>query len=149
MNKINKIFLCAFCALFWLSFLSASEPEFAFERIFKLKKDEKAYLYITEKKTQIKEIFEFSWTLYDGLNLVTHTKFRKYPRQIMLSTRRALSLYSQSVLPTMANPYTDEVRVYLDFVKFQNGRAHLKLLVRDLAKRVDLEYHPLYELNDN
>ena len=67
----------------------------------------------------------------------------------MLSTRRALSLYSQSVLPTMTNPYTDEVRVYLEFVKFQNGRAYLKLLVRDLAKRVDLEYHPLYELNDN
>ena len=110
----------------------------------------KKLIYISlKKKTQIKEIFEFSWTLYDGLNLVTHTKFRKYPRQIMLSTRRALSLYSQSVLPTMANPYTDEVRVYLEFVKFQNGRAHLKLLVRDLAKRVDLEYHPLYELNDN
>lgn len=148
MNKFNKAFFCFFCLLFFLSFAKASEPEFAFERIFKLKKDEKAYLYITEKKTQIKEIFEFSWTLYDGLNLVTHTKFRKYPRQIMLSTRRALSLYSQSVLPTMANPYTDEVRVYLEFVKFQKGRAHIKLLVRDIAKRVDLEYYPLYEIND-
>ena len=58
MNKINKIFLCAFCALFWLSFLSASEPEFAFERIFKLKKDEKAYISL-KKKRKLKKFSSF------------------------------------------------------------------------------------------
>ena len=65
----------------------------------------------------------------------------------MLSTRRALNLYSQSVLFTRQNPYTDEVRVYLEFIKFEKNKAHIKALVRDLKKRVDIEYYPL-ELND-
>ena len=143
---IKKALFCVVCVLL-SSLAMAKEPEFSHERIFKLKKDEKAYVFITEKATQIKETFEFSWTLYDGLNLVVHSKLRKYPRQIMLSTRRALNLYSQSVLFTRQNPYTDEVRVYLEFIKFEKNKAHIKALVRDLKKRVDIEYYPL-ELND-
>lgn len=142
-----KALFCIFCV--FCSFAFAKAPDFAFEYIFELKKDEKAYLFLTEKTTQIKETFEFSWTLYDGLNLVVHSKFRKYPRQIMLSTRRALNLYSQSVLFTRKNPYRDEVRVYLEFLKFENGKAYINALVMDLDKRVDIEYYPTKEPQDD
>lgn len=34
--------------------------------------------------------FDFYWTLFDNTNIVVHSKFRKYPRQFVMSLRRNL-----------------------------------------------------------
>lgn len=136
--------LCVFCA----SFAHSRPPAFASTKLFLLAKDQKAYLFITEKATLRKETFEFSWTLYDGLNLVVHSKWRLYPRQIMFSRRRGLELYSQNILLARKNPYLDEVRVYIEFLSFEAGAAKFGVHVMDKSQRVGIEYYPNPEVED-
>lgn len=140
----KALLLCVFCA----SFAYSRPPEFASTREFLLAKDQKAYLFITEKATLRKETFEFSWTLYDGLNLVVHSKWRLYPRQIMFSRRRGLELYSQNILLARKNPYLDEVRVYIEFLSFEAGAAKFGVHVMDKSQRVGIEYYPDQEVQD-
>ncbi len=124
--------------------LNAAGLKFEYAKNFKLKKDEKAYVYVTEKGTARREVFIFSWTLYDGLNLVINSKFRKYPRQIMLSLRPALRLYKQSLLPPVriATAQKEEVMIYLDFEAFERGKATINAYVWDKSNRVDVEFKP-------
>lgn len=139
---MSKFFCAFFVSVFLAVFCHAGVPEWGENKLFALKKDQKAYIHITEKGKKERESFEFSWTLYDGLNLVIHTKWRRYPKQIMLSLRRGLELYSQQVFLPALNPYVDEVRVYLEFVSFKGGKARIKAYMMDRAKRVDVEFWP-------
>lgn len=141
---LKTLLLCALC----VTLSQAKPPAWTSTKFFLLAKDQKAYLFFTEKATERKETFEFSWTLYDGLNLVVHSKWRLYPRQIMLSRRRGLELYSQNILLPRINPYLDEVRVYLEFLSFEAGAAKFGVHVMDKSARVDIEYYPDQEVND-
>lgn len=136
--KMSRILVLFFvvCASF------AQVPKFSAEQLFKLAKDQKAFIHIRLKGAEQRETFEFSWTLYDGLNLVVHSKWRKYPRQITLSRRRGLELYKQNALLPMRNPYKDDVSVYLEFVSFENSKAKIRALIYDQADRVDVEFWP-------
>ena len=151
MNKafwLKSFFKALLLYVFCASFANARPPQFASTREFLLAKDQKAYLLITEKATLRKERFEFSWTLYDGLNLVVLSKWRLYPRQIMFSRRPGLELYSQNILLARKNPYLDEVLVYIEFLSFEAGAAKFGVHVMDKSQRVDIEYYPDQEEQD-
>lgn len=142
---MNKIFLLlAFCA-----FGFGGPPTWEGQKLFWLKKDQKAFVHITLKGQEIKESFEFSWTLYDGLNLVVHTKWRKYPKQLTFSKRRGLELHGQRLFVPLANPYKDEVKLYLEFVSFKDGKAKIRALLRDISKRVDAQFWPDIEVSED
>lgn len=136
---MNKIL---FALIFCVNSLFASVPVFEHNKIFNLKKDEKAYVYLREKGEEKWDIFEFSWTLYDGLNLVVHSKFRKYPRQIMLSLRHGLKFYKQTILPPLAKPYGDDVWLYLEFNKFEKAKARFAVYISDKAQRIEVKFEP-------
>uniref|UniRef100_UPI003AF643EE hypothetical protein n=1 Tax=Campylobacter fetus TaxID=196 RepID=UPI003AF643EE len=122
--------------------LNAAAPKFEYVKQFELKKDEKAWITYTDRKDGTKDIFEFSWTLYDNTNMVLHTKFRNYPRQIMLSLRRGLELYKQIILANTRLEKQDEVALYLEFAEFKKGIAVFKAYTYDNAKRIEVEYKP-------
>ena len=139
MSKFIAIFaLCVNLAL-------GSAPKFEHSALFTLAKDEKAYVHFREKGKEEWENFEFSWTLYDGLNLIIHSKFRKYPRQITLSLRQPLRLYKQSVLPPNSKPFVSEVWLYLDFERFENAKAQISAYIVDKTGRVEVEFTPKKE----
>lgn len=138
---MNKIFILLFAVC--LSY--GGTPEFQHVKKFLLKKDEKAYVYLREKGDEKFDIFEFSWTLYDGTNLVVHSKFRRYPRQIMLSLRRGLELYKQTILPPLANEFGDDVWLYLEFDKFEKGKALLIVYLLDPSARIEAKFKPDFE----
>ncbi|MBT0611528.1 hypothetical protein [Campylobacter hyointestinalis] len=130
--------------LLLLSFfsLNAAGLNFEYAKKFELKKDEKAYVFITDRRDGIEDIFEFSWTLFDNTNMVLHTKFRKYPRQIVLSLRRGLELYKQIVLPHLRKEIEGEVMLYLEFKDFKKGIGTFMVYIDDNAKRVNVRFEP-------
>lgn len=130
--------------LLLLSFfsLNAAELNLEYAKKFELKKDEKAYVFITDRREGIEDIFEFSWTLFDNTNMVLHTKFRKYPRQIVLSLRRGLELYKQIVLPHLRKEIEGEVMLYLEFKEFKKGVGTFMVYIGDNAKRVNVRFEP-------
>ena len=135
MNKILALILL-------VNFSFASMPEFAHKKVFKLKKDEQAYVYIREKGNNDWEVFNFSWTLYDSLNLVVHTKFRKFPRQVMLSLRRGLELYKQNILPAKLKVNEDDIILYMEFFKFDKNIAYFNIMFKDKTNRIKVEFKP-------
>ncbi|PPB59937.1 hypothetical protein [Campylobacter hyointestinalis] len=130
--------------LLLLSFfsLNAAGLNFEYAKKFELKKDEKAYVFITDRRDGIEDIFEFSWTLFDNTNMVLHTKFRKYPRQIVLSLRRGLELYKQIVLPHLRKEIEGEVMLYLEFKDFKKGIGTFMVYIDDNVKRVNVRFEP-------
>lgn len=98
---------------FIFSNVLASEPTFDYTYKFILKKD--------ETSVQIKEIgyedkvqnFDFYWTLFDNTNIIVHSKFRKYPRQFVMSLRRNLDWVTQTLIPDYTNPHIDRARLIL------------------------------------
>lgn len=140
MSRVLWLLLLSF---FSLNFsLNAAGPSFEHAKKFELKKDEKAYVFITDRREGIEDIFEFSWTLFDNTNIVLHTKFRKYPRQIVLSLRRGLELYKQIVLPHLRKEIEGEVMLYLEFKDFKNGIGTFMVYIDDDAKRVNVRFEP-------
>ncbi|RAZ26567.1 hypothetical protein [Campylobacter hyointestinalis] len=140
MSRVLWLLLLSF---FSLNFsLNAAGPSFEHAKKFELKKDEKAYVFITDRREGIEDIFEFSWTLFDNTNMVLHTKFRKYPRQIVLSLRRGLELYKQVVLPHLRKEIEGEVMLYLEFKDFKNGIGTFMVYIDDDAKRVNVRFEP-------
>lgn len=135
---MNKIFILLFVAC--LSY--GGVPKFNHTKSFTLKKDEKAFVYLRQNGEENFDIFEFSWTLYDGTNLVVHSKFRRYPRQIMLSLRRGLELYKQMILSPLAKEFSDGVWLYLEFNKFEKNNALLSVYILDPAGRVEAKFEP-------
>lgn len=135
MSKILTIFLICFS-------LNAASPKFDYSKEFKLKKDEKASIIFTYKNDLSRDDFVFSWTLFDNTNLVLHTKFRKYPRQIVLSRRPGLELYRQNILTDLKSPLKDEVTLYLEFKNYEKGVATFMAYITDKTKRVEVEFLP-------
>ena len=76
-------FLLLFCNLCF-----ATQATFEHKYEFTLRKDERASVEITELSTSKVENFDFYWTLFDTNKIIIHSKFRKYPRQFVLSMKR-------------------------------------------------------------
>ncbi|EAK0822521.1 exporting protein [Campylobacter lari] len=123
-----------------LNFLRA-EVFFDYTYKFTLSKDEKA-------SVKIKEIdypddiyyFDFSWTLFDQTNIIVHSKYKKYPRQFVMSLRRNLNWVDQTLVPDYKNPHIDRARLILEFSDFKKGEAIFTVYIEDRDKRLEVEF---------
>ncbi len=140
MSRLTLWLLPFFC----VSLLLGAQPKWTHYKEFILKQDEKAKIILIDRLHLIRDEFEFSWTLYDNTNLVVHTKFRNYPRQIVLSLRRGLEMYHQPILGFIKDPLRDSVDLYLDFKEYRHydGTVVLDSYIMDQASRVEIEYIP-------
>ncbi|HHP0338374.1 hypothetical protein UPTC5117_00857 [Campylobacter lari] len=134
---ILRLFLSLFLIL---NFLKA-EVFFDYTYKFTLSKDEKA-------SVKIKEIdypdeiyyFDFSWTLFDQTNIIVHSKYKKYPRQFVMSLRRNLNWVDQTLVPDYKNPHIDRARLILEFSDFKKGEAIFTVYIEDKDKRLEVEF---------
>ncbi|WP_442867791.1 exporting protein [Campylobacter sp. W0066.1] len=134
---ILRLFLSLFLIL---NFLKA-EVFFDYTYKFTLSKDEKA-------SVKIKEIdypdeiyyFDFSWTLFDQTNIIVHSKYKKYPRQFVMSLRRNLNWVDQTLVPDYKNPHIDRARLILEFSDFKKGEAIFTVYIEDRDKRLEVEF---------
>lgn len=132
-----RLFLSLFLIL---NFLKA-EVFFDYTYKFTLSKDEKA-------SVKIKEIdypdeiyyFDFSWTLFDQTNIIVHSKYKKYPRQFVMSLRRNLNWIDQTLVPDYKNPHIDRARLILEFSDFKKGEAIFTVYIEDKDKRLEVEF---------
>nr|WP_308400872.1 exporting protein [Campylobacter lari] len=132
-----RLFLSLFLIL---NFLKA-EVFFNYTYKFTLSKDEKA-------SVKIKEIdypdeiyyFDFSWTLFDQTNIIVHSKYKKYPRQFVMSLRRNLNWVDQTLVPDYKNPHIDRARLILEFSDFKKGEAIFTVYIEDKDKRLEVEF---------
>ncbi|WP_373274076.1 exporting protein [Campylobacter lari] len=132
-----RLFLFLFLIL---NFLKA-EVFFDYTYKFTLSKDEKA-------SAKIKEIdypdeiyyFDFSWTLFDQTNIIVHSKYKKYPRQFVMSLRRNLNWVDQTLVPDYKNPHIDRARLILEFSDFKKGEAIFTVYIEDKDKRLEVEF---------
>ncbi|EGK8009608.1 exporting protein [Campylobacter sp. CNRCH_2014_0184h] len=122
------------------NFLNA-EVFFDYTYKFTLSKDEKA-------SVKIKEIdypdeiyyFDFSWTLFDQTNIIVHSKYKKYPRQFVMSLRRNLNWVDQTLVPDYKNPHIDRARLILEFSDFKKGEAIFTVYIEDRDKKLEVEF---------
>ncbi|AJD04824.1 exporting protein [Campylobacter lari] len=134
---ILRLFLSLFLIL---NFLKA-EVFFDYTYKFTLSKDEKA-------SVKIKEIdypdeiyyFDFSWTLFDQTNIIVHSRYKKYPRQFVMSLRRNLNWVDQTLVPDYKNPHIDRARLILEFSDFKKGEAIFTVYIEDKDKRLEVEF---------
>ncbi|AJD01734.1 hypothetical protein UPTC5055_000859 [Campylobacter lari] len=134
---ILRLFLSLFLML---NFLKA-EVFFDYTYKFTLNKDEKA-------SVKIKEIdypdeiyyFDFSWTLFDQTNIIVHSRYKKYPRQFVMSLRRNLNWVDQTLVPDYKNPHIDRARLILEFSDFKKGEAIFTIYIEDRDKRLEIEF---------
>ena len=126
------ISLCSFCFAAQVSF------EHSYE--FWLKKDERASVEITELSTGKVENFDFYWTLFDTNKIIIHSKFRKYPRQFVLSMKRNLNWATQTLIPDYTNPHVDRARLILEFSDFKDKDAKLSVYIEDKEARLMLKF---------
>lgn len=124
--------LCSFCFAAQVSF------EHSYE--FWLKKDERASVEITELSTGKVENFDFYWTLFDTNKIIIHSKFRKYPRQFVLSMKRNLNWATQTLIPDYTNPHVDRARLILEFSDFKDKDAKLSVYIEDKEARLMLKF---------
>ncbi|MCV3454326.1 exporting protein [Campylobacter sp. FU_520] len=132
-----RLFLSLFLIL---NFLKA-EVFFDYTYKFTLSKDEKA-------SVKIKEIdypdeiyyFDFSWTLFDQTNIIVHSRYKKYPRQFVMSLRRNLNWIDQTLVPDYKNPHIDRARLILEFSDFKKGEAIFTVYIEDKDKRLEVEF---------
>lgn len=132
-----RIFLIL-CMIF--CFLKA---EVFFDYIYKftLKKDEKARVWIKEVDYPDEEyIFEFSWTLFDLTNIIVHSKYKKYPRQFVMSLRRNLNWVDQTLVPDYANPHIDRARLILEFTSYKKKEAVFTVYIEDKDKKLEVKF---------
>ncbi len=136
MSKISAIFFL-FAALAF-----GATPNFdpSQTHTFELKKDEWGRVFITEKATQKRDVFDFRWTLFDSTNITVQSFFRRYPRQMVMSLRHGQDTYMQRVLPDFTMPPNESVTLYLSFVKFENRTAFFSVNILDESKRIDVEF---------
>lgn len=116
-------------------------PVFDYTYKFTLKKDERA-------SVEIKELgydngvqnFDFYWTLFDNTNIVVHSKFRKYPRQFVMSLRRNLDWVTQTLIPDYKNPHIDRARLILEFSEYKKGEAIFTVYIEDKDSRLEVKF---------
>ena len=95
---------------------------------------------MTKKGTDERESFDFRWTLFDNTNIIVHARYRNYPRQLVMSLRRGLETYKQTLIPDLRYPPSDRVALYLVFEDFKQGVAKFRVLINDDEQRVDVEF---------
>ena len=133
MSKIAVIFLLLFGSV-------NAAVIFEEEHLFELRKDEWARVFVTKKGTDERESFDFRWTLFDNTNIIVHARYRNYPRQLVMSLRRGLETYKQTLIPDLRYPPSDRVALYLIFEDFKQGVAKFRVLINDDEQRVDVEF---------
>ncbi|EAL3938650.1 exporting protein [Campylobacter lari] len=127
--------------IFLFSNLLKAEVFFDYTYQFTLSKDEKA-------SVRIKEIdypdeiyhFDFSWTLFDQTNIIVYSKYKKYPRQFVMSLRRNLNWVVQTLVPDYKNPHIDRARLILEFSDFKKREAIFTIYIEDRDKRLEVEF---------
>ncbi|MGH1600655.1 hypothetical protein [Campylobacter majalis] len=127
-------FLCIINSAF------ATPPDFNPSHEFELKKDEWARVIIIEKASNIKEIFDFRWTLFDTTNITVQSFFRRFPRHMSMSLRHGQNRYVQRILPDFNKPPNDGVKLYLSFIDFKNKKAKFRVDILDIQKKIDVEF---------
>ena len=135
MSKILPVFL-----MFFLTLARCAELSFSEQHLFELEKDEWARVFVTQKGTEDRDSFDFRWTLFDNTNVIVHTRYRNYPRQLVMSLRRGLELYKQTLIPDFKNPPMDIAWLYLEFENFKDGKGFFKVYIKDDEKRLDVEF---------
>ncbi|BEK45715.1 exporting protein [Campylobacter jejuni] len=136
-----KISPCLICIFFIFSNVLASEPTFDYTYKFILKKDERASVQIKEIGYEDKvQNFDFYWTLFDNANIIVHSKFRKYPRQFVMSLRRNLDWVTQTLIPDYTNPHIDRARLILEFSSYNKGLATFTVYIEDKESRLMVEF---------
>jgi len=135
----NKIFFCfIFCFLY--SKLFAIGPVFEHTYKFTLKKDQKASVQIRELGYEELLNFDFYWTLFDNTNIIVHSKYRKFPRQFVLSLRRNLNWATQTLIPDFTNPHIDRARLILEFSSYEKGEAVFTVYIEDKQARLEVKF---------
>ncbi|HEC1756056.1 TPA: exporting protein [Campylobacter lari] len=130
-----------FLSLFLMFNFLKAEVFYDYTYKFTLSKDEKA-------SVKIKEIdypdeiyyFDFSWTLFDQTNIIVHSRYKKYPRQFVMSLRRNLNWVDQTLVPDYKNPHIDRARLILEFSDFKKGEAIFTIYIEDRDKRLEVEF---------
>ena len=123
------------------SLLNAAQPYFEHTYEFVLEKDERASVEITELGFEnLKQNFDFYWTLFDTNKIIIHTKFRRFPRQFVLSMKRNLNWATQTLIPDYTNPNVDRARLILEFSGFNEGEARLKIYIEDRDARLSVAF---------
>lgn len=84
--------------------------------------------------------FDFYWTLFDNTNIIVHSKFRKYPRQFVMSLRRNLDWVTQTLIPDYTNPHIDRARLILEFSGYNKGLATFTVYIEDKESRLMVEF---------
>lgn len=121
--------------------LNGAEPFFEYTHEFSLEKDERASVEITELGfDNSKQNFDFYWTLFDTNKIIIHTKFRRFPRQFVLSMKRNLNWATQTLIPDYTNPNIDRARLILEFSNFDKGEAKLKVYIEDKDSRLNVAF---------
>lgn len=130
-----------FLSLFLMFNFLKAEVFFDYTYKFTLSKDEKASVKIKEIDYP-NEIyyFDFSWTLFDQTNIIVHSKYKKYPRQFVMSLRRNLNWVDQTLVPDYKNPHIDRARLILEFSDFKKGEAIFTIYIEDRDKRLEVEF---------
>ncbi|MBX1886120.1 exporting protein [Campylobacter peloridis] len=128
-------------SLFLIIHFSYAEVFFDYTYKFTLKKDEKARVIIKEIDYP-DEIysFDFSWTLFDQTNIIVHSKYKKYPRQFVMSLRRNLNWVDQTLIPDYKNPHIDRARLILEFSNFEKGEGIFTIYIEDREKRLEVKF---------
>lgn len=132
-----------FVAVFLLCALALNAAEPTFEHTYELwlEKDERASVEIVELgREDEKQNFDFYWTLFDTNKIVIHTKFRRFPRQFVLSMRRNLNWLTQTLIPDWTNPHLDRARLIIEFSDFDRGEAKFKIYIEDKDSRLNVAF---------
>lgn len=130
-----------FAFLMIVSLMSGAQPYFEHTYEFVLEKDERASVEITERGFEnLKQNFDFYWTLFDTNKIIIHTKFRRFPRQFVLSMKRNLNWATQTLIPDYTNPNVDRARLILEFSGFNEGEARLKIYIEDRDSRLNVAF---------
>lgn len=130
-----------FAFLLLASSLFSATPSFEHSYKFTLKKDERASVQIKELGYEDKvENFDFYWTLFDTNKIIVHSKFRKFPRQFVLSLRRNLNWATQTLIPDYTKPNVDRARLILEFSKFEKGEAVFTVYIEDKESRLEVKF---------
>lgn len=132
---LRLVFLLLFCNLCF-----AAQATFEHKYEFTLRKDERASVEITELSTSKVENFDFYWTLFDTNKIIIHSKFRKYPRQFVLSMKRNLNWATQTLIPDYTNPHIDRARLILEFSDFKDKEAKLSIYIEDKEARLMVKF---------
>ncbi|MBZ7940408.1 exporting protein [Campylobacter molothri] len=140
MQKSLKLFFILLLVLVFKNHLNAA-PVFEYTYKFVLKKDQRASIQIKEIGYEDKvQNFDFYWTLFDNANIIVQSKFRKYPRQFVMSLRRNLDWVTQTLIPDYTNPHIDRARLILEFSGYNKGLATFTVYIEDKESRVMVEF---------